>query len=908
MTRPAFRPVRAALASAATAVAALALLTTCAPAPKPHTAPAGPTARLVPVSPHDGALFAPHLTAGRASGAPVLDGDLSDPAWAAIPERRFLNSVTGSAASAATTFRAAYDSTHLYLAFRAFERGQETQRHLVAQRDSSDIFAADCVELFLQPEGHGTPNYQVVANARGSLWDRRYDGAGQSESWDGSGIRAAGAEQADTWTLEVAIPFADLEAAAVPGRTWRFNACRTEKPSGEYTCWSPTRGGYHLTERFGYLDFAARPERAATVAGTARASGTVFERDTRTGADVPVLNVAVRSAFGTTRTDSHGVFTLTDLPRTEVALRIDSPRYQTWAASFAVDQPAEALPAIHLTRRDPYRPAFELPAPDLANPAAGAPNPVAAPQPVTWLSSSLEEPPDMERPPAADAHAEGLHLLAAPGEFESVAVALYAHRDLPAPAATLSGLTGPAGPREALAGRVRWTQRLLKRIQYTRDPEEAVFSWRYLWDESPEQIRAGHLRQVVVTVQVPDNAPPGAYRGDLTLTAGGEPVARLPVTLQVAPFALAEPAKRVGAYYRGSRKTDAEVRRELRDIHDHGGRVLVWHNGIWYGRDADGQVEFSTEAVERAVRLQREFGIGPPYLVGTNPRRASAVAGLEVDMTPEYARALESSDEFRRIYTEGIQRLHALEEELGAGEFLFTWMDEVFGRGRFEPWVAMARLTRELSDHRIYITMHNRDQSLVDRADPYVDVRGYHGHTLDWWQGEGHTFDDLRRELDAAGDEAWTYYNIRGTEVTPEWVRLCNGYWLWRSPLAAHTPWIYYAYGNSPFDDLDSPRHDFAYAAPHPDKPEMVSTLEWEAFREGWDDLRYVTTLERAIDRAELVAPGSERVNMARGMLQTWWDQDPRVPVQAEQLTADDFAYRKRAMARAIAGLQELSR
>jgi len=34
-------------------------------------------------------------------------------------------------------------------------------------------------------------------------------------------------------------------------------------------------------------------------------------------------------------------------------------------------------------------------------------------------------------------------------------------------------------------------------------------------------------------------------------------------------------------------------------------------------------------------------------------------------------------------------------------------------------------------------------------------------------------------------------------------------------------------------------RQDFAYAAPHPDKAEMVSSLEWEAFREGWDDLRY---------------------------------------------------------------------
>ena len=454
---------------------------------------------------------------------------------------------------------------------------------------------------------------------------------------------------------------------------------------------------------------------------------------------------------------------------------------------------------------------------------------------------------------------------------------------------------------------MRWTQRLLKRIQYTRDPEDAVFTWRYLWREPPEVIEAGQVRQLVVTVQVPEDAPAGIYSGHLRLLAGGDVVSQLPLSLEVASFRLAEPAKRVGCYYRGHRLPDDQVRLELADIHAHGGRVLVWHAGIWYERGEEGQILHHTEAVERAVRLQQEAGIGPPFLVGTNPRRASVLADLQVEMSPEYAEALANSEAFRRIYGEGLRRLEILEDELGAGEFLFTWMDEVFGRGRFEPWIAMARITRALSDHRIYITLHNRNQSLIDQADPFVDVRGYHGHTLDRWLGQGHTFDELQAELDTAGDEAWTYYNIRGTEVTAEWVRLCNGYWLWRSPLSAHTPWIYYAFGESAFDDLDSPRHDFAYAAPHPDRAEMVSSLEWEAFREGWDDLRYLTTLEEAIDRASKVAPGHERVHQARALRQAWWEADPRVPVQAQILTAADYPARRQAMAAAIEELQRLS-
>ena len=896
------------------ACAALALFTACAGTSTPaatagrSVAGSAPTARFIPVSPDATELFAPHLVAGLTQAPPALDGALADPPWAAVPPRPFFNTRTGAAPDAPTGLRVAYDGTHLYLALAAYEKGQETQRHAVTERDSNAIFETDGIEVFLQPGGTGTPYYQVVANTSGSLWDQYWQAPGQPEPWDSPGTRASGQVQADTWTLELAVPFADLGVQPRPGDAWRFNACRTEHPSGEYTCWSPTRGGYHLPERFGYLEFGSVPDETAAIEATSRAGGIVLEEGGQ-----PAPGVAVRTAFGTARTDSQGAFVLTDLPRggatrQEVALRIDSPRYQTWTATFAVDDPVESLPPIRLTRRDPYRPAYRLTAGRVAK--RRAVGHALGGQPVTWLSSSLEEPPDMQRAPGPDALLTSLDLLATPGEYESAAVALYAHRDLRAPMATLSDLRGPDGV-EPNTAEVRWTQRLLKRIQYTRDPEEAVFTWRYLWREAPEWIRADHLRQLVVTVHVPDGAAPGTYTGELELSSAGDLVASLPVRLEVAPFVLAEPEKRVGAYYRGHRLPDDQVRLELDDLYEHGSRVLVWHAGLWYGRGDDGQITYDTEAVERAVRLQQEFGIGPPYLVGTNPRRASALAGLKVAMSPAYAAALDTSREFRRIYGEGIRRLHALEEELGAGEFLFTWMDEVFGRGRFEPWMAMARITRELSDHRIYITMHNRDQSLVDKADPYVDVRGYHGHTLDWWQDpnqdrDGHTFDDLERELDAAGDEAWTYYNIRGTEVTAEWVRLCNGYWLWRSPLAAHTPWIYYAFGNSAFDDLDSPRHDFAYAAPHPDQPEMVSTLEWEAFREGWDDLRYLTTLERAIDRAGLVAPGSERVNMAREMLRTWWDEDPRVPVQAQALSAADYRWRKRAMARAISGLHEL--
>ena len=230
----------------------------------PEGTAAEPTTQLVPVSSAAEELFAPRLTAGLAGETPVLDGNIGDPVWISIPGRRFLNSVSGAAPDAATEFQMTYDKDQIYMAFRAFEKGQETQRHAAVARDSSAIFSTDCVEIFLQPGGHGTPYYQIVVNPGGALWDRRWEEPGVAADWDGN-IRAAGDEQADTWTLEVAIPFADLDMAPRASTSWRLNVCRTETPSGEYTCWSPTRGGYHFPERFGYLEFGVHPEEATAV-------------------------------------------------------------------------------------------------------------------------------------------------------------------------------------------------------------------------------------------------------------------------------------------------------------------------------------------------------------------------------------------------------------------------------------------------------------------------------------------------------------------------------------------------------------------------------------------------------------------------------------------------------------------
>jgi len=853
------------------------------PAPRPK-----PTTRLVPV-PGSALSFARRFVVSRAPAPPNMDGKLDDALWKAIPAAGLVAASDASTPRAKTLVRVAYDDRNLYVAFQCFEKGQETQRVGPAKRDDTAMFAADCVETFLQPAGSGSPYYQIAANTSGGLFDLRWLAPRKRENWNGSGIRAAGDMGFDVWTVELAVPFRDLGATAPQvGTEWRANFCRTEVPSRELTAWAYTGGGYHIPRRFGVLKFGTVPQAAEAAAGGHELRGTVIEEG-----GAPVQGVPVRTVVGLTRTDAFGDFRLAALPGGAVNVEIASPRYQRVVGKVSVQRPVEVIEPVVLKRVDPYRPAYQGPI------GSG---------PAAWLKSSMVEPPDMSRKPEAKDLARGLSLAATPGEYESRAVAFFANRGIDRPAALITGLRGPAGGIPSTDIEVRWTQRLLKRVQYRRAREDAVFSWRFLWREPPERVLAGQVRHLVVTVRVPEKAAPGTYRGELVLSGGAGRVAALPVQLRVANFRLVTPGKKVGCYYRGGGVSDEQAGMELADIHDHGGSVVVWHAPMQYVKGEDGAITYDTSEIRRAVLLQKQHGIGPPYIVGTRPRRAAALAGIRVEMTPEFAQKVLASKEFRRIYAGAIRAVETLEKELGVGEFVYTWMDEVFGRGRFEAWKAFSQITRELTDHRIYITFHNRVQAMVDAADPYVDLRCYHGHTIDWWLGEGHTFEELRRELDAAGDEAWTYYNIRDIGVTSEWVRLCNGYWLWRSPLSAHTPWTYYSFGGSAFDDLDSGRHDFAYAAPHPTKPEMVSTLEWECCREGHDDLRYVATLQQAIAQAEKRVPQHQTVRQAKALVKSYWDADPRVPVQAETLTAEDYARRRTDIAAAIEALQKIGR
>ncbi|MFA5864148.1 MAG: metallophosphoesterase [Phycisphaerae bacterium] len=185
-----------------------------------------------------------------ATQAPKIDGKLDDPTWTGLDA---LSEFTSPSADRVTGFptkvQVAYDSKNLYLAIQCHEPKISSLVTKVAKRDG-DVWEDDSVEILLNSKIDGQPSYHFVFNANGVIWD----GIGNTATPNGEEVVASG-RQADTWTLETAIPWKSLGIAnPKSGMTigLEFVRNRVQKPS-EMSQWSPTFGENDCPSQFGTL-------------------------------------------------------------------------------------------------------------------------------------------------------------------------------------------------------------------------------------------------------------------------------------------------------------------------------------------------------------------------------------------------------------------------------------------------------------------------------------------------------------------------------------------------------------------------------------------------------------------------------------------------------------------------------
>ncbi len=465
---------------------------------------------------------------------------------------------------------------------------------------------------------------------------------------------------------------------------------------------------------------------------------------------------------------------------------------------------------------------------------------------------------------------------ATPGEYEPLTFTVYPLGDLKRATVQVSDLKSSGATIPATAIDIRRVRYMLARPNY-----RVQHSYRRVPDvlEHFDQLdlKAKENQRFWLTVHVPENAAPGMYRGTATFGAEGAPAAAVPLVLRVLPIRLQrDPGKIFGIYYRhpldGWARAPDEVSKaywlrkaelEHQDMVAHGTRNVVL--SAWCStKNEQGRFEGNWDLLGKKIELGRKHNFQPPIVVSINTggvyrkyMKASYGSHLRAvkDPPPEFSQEL----------TEMVRYVESVRRERGWPEFLYYPIDEPSTAPAAVNFMVKVLKAVRAAGVKTYVTADPTHEQFEPMR-PFIDV---------WCcQPFNPDRETILADMKARGVQYWCYPNhVAGeNDHTPvAGARMTYGFGFWRSGFLTLIPWIYQANIGDPWNYLDGSAMDF-FNRSAPDGTPIPVAL-WEAYREGYDDYRYVYTLEQLCEQAEQKGGRAKQAaSKAREALKFVWD------------------------------------
>lgn len=484
---------------------------------------------------------------------------------------------------------------------------------------------------------------------------------------------------------------------------------------------------------------------------------------------------------------------------------------------------------------------------DVATPTAAKDGPL-------WLAQHRPlDDVDPSQPPRLWNEGTPLTIVAASGERERAAFVVYTGRHAGRLDIQRPELSSASHRLPAVSTGLRRVRRVPVRTRFTGSQTEVIgrFAPRF----APHTVESGAFEEVWLEVDVPIDTPPGVYTGVVEVAVGKASLRRS-VRLRVRDMSLGGTGdKRLGIYYHAHARLGdpARVRRELRDMREHGVETLVLDVRPRFGWGPGHVLQVDVDPVRDALALVRDEGFRGTVVVDAGLVPLARVLGhLDVAYAGADGASLDGDPAFDDAAARTLAAIASVRDDFPELDLAVMHVDEIFERGRLPLFERLAGHARAagLRTHATLSTLDAEADVHRQRIDPVLDVRSHHGYTFEWWLLRGGTVAGYAQEVRDAGDDAWFYHNERGTYFTGRWARLVNGLYLWASPFSTHVTWAYQAFEQHPLDDRDGRSHDFGMSFPDPDDPgQPMPTRIWTALSEGYDDLRYLAALEQAIER-----------------------------------------------------------
>lgn len=352
-----------------------------------------------------------------------------------------------------------------------------------------------------------------------------------------------------------------------------------------------------------------------------------------------------------------------------------------------------------------------------------------------------------------------------------------------------------------------------------------------LAENSPRYLVSGTTQQYYLMLDLPQDAAPGSYQSTVSVMGEGCPTLEIPLTLEVHPFSLADIDDMYFAMYNGDANFSFLTRPEnregdilrLRDMRRHNMNSVIYPQSGWTSAE-----DFSA-CYQQVNALLDECGF---------PRKPMPYhnSGITADITSQ---------------------VKDIVQKTGLREILFYPVDEPFSRNKLEIALQLYPEVKKVPGVRTYSTV---TQNCVDKLGASLDICCYTITGYAKFQP-----DRIREEFARTGQEFWWYSN--GAREYPAAVRYKAGFFFHRSGAKGQLYWAYDNFGRDPFSDFDSAQGD--HAAIYINGGKIISTLQWEAIREGIDDFRYLRTLEQALAKH----PEHPAAAGAKALLQELWQE-----------------------------------
>jgi hypothetical protein len=346
----------------------------------------------------------------------------------------------------------------------------------------------------------------------------------------------------------------------------------------------------------------------------------------------------------------------------------------------------------------------------------------------------------------------------------------------------------------------------------------------------PVDIDAGMGKQFWVTVHVPENAAPGQYAGKITLTPANAPATELTLNLQVLPFVLEKPKLRYSMFYRGcysptlngstpsstpidtNYKSPQQYLAEMQDLKAH---------GIDYPTTYERNMPYLQQQL--SIRTQVGLPAGILYHVGITDQDYRTSTGWNIAGWQQTISNCQNNIKafgYNELYVYGIDNTN----------------DTMLASER-PIWDAARQLGA-----KIFVACYASAFSINPPDLPIVSC---------WPNNMNYGNLEMTANFHSIGLPVFGRSSPPSGTIEPETHRRSYGLYQWKQNYNGAMNYAYQAsYGSFCWNNFQAPgSRNNMYTYPTIDG--VVSTLGWEAFREGVDDVRYLTTLLKAIQNAD---------------------------------------------------------